>query len=207
MTLIQYSSEQRCSLDLEIFLKSIWTDFDIPNSLLKLRQQRHCFTKSISSLVQVVLTLLKSSPYPVGGGGRFGKHSTWATVFSMFWAIFFANSRKNNGQGFWLVLRLNSSRLYDCCNHCPSSRPVHVAGSWPRAPIQVWKSDVHVKSWNPVSTRSPLTKLWRKRMREQYKGACVSPLTGSVLHKMVIAKSFSTLQAINQCCQTHCDSP
>ena len=36
-------------------------------------------------------------------------------------------------------------------------RPNHGPGPTPSAPKQ-WKSHVHVESWNPVSTRSPVTK-------------------------------------------------
>ena len=60
-------------------------------------------------------------------------------------------------------------------------------GRTPSAPKQ-WTSDVHVKSQNPVSARSPLTKS-KKKYREgsNIKSGRVSALTGSVPHKMAAA--------------------
>ena len=58
-------------------------------------------------------------------------------------------------------------------------------GQTPSAPKQ-WKSDVHIKSYKPVSARLPLTKSKKKSYRgcSNIKSACVSALTGSVPRKM-----------------------
>ena len=59
-------------------------------------------------------------------------------------------------------------------------------GPTPSAPKQ-WKSDVHVKSYNPVSARSATDEIQeRKNYKEgiNIKSACVSALTGWVPRKM-----------------------
>ena len=87
---------------------------------------------------------------------------------------------------------------------------VRAKGPTRSAPKQ-WKLDVHVKSYNPVSATSPLSKskkekiiksgaISKERVSVHWQAQCQAKGQGT-------EKSFSTVQDSNQCHQTHCNSP
>ena len=92
-------------------------------------------------------------------------------------------------------LTQKAQRLHNCCNHCPSTRPIHVSESCPWALLQVHQNSESLRPIQRVETMTAWDHHWQnsRRKKQQYESISVNPLKGSVSHK--IAKGSKTVSA------------
>ena len=89
---------------------------------------------------------------------------------SLMWPSFFLFFREIRKKRRHWPGSQSAPRLYNCCNLCPYARPASLGKCWlgpqfkfPET-VEDWKSDGHVKIYNSVSTRLPLTKSKKKKL-------------------------------------------